>query len=69
MYYRNAQAALVAFDLSNTASLGRAKLWIEELRQQCSSNIVVALVGNKSDLQLKIDQQVNAADADCNETG
>lgn len=50
MYYRNANAALVVFDLTSKDSFSRAKGWVRELRAQASEKIVIALVGNKSDL-------------------
>jgi Ras-related protein Rab-5C len=50
MYYRNAQAALVVYDLTKPASLIKAKHWVAELQRQASPGIVIALVGNKLDL-------------------
>ncbi|KAF4123114.1 Ras-related protein Rab-5C [Geosmithia morbida] len=50
MYYRNAQAALVAYDLTKPTSLIKAKHWVAELQRQASPGIVIALVGNKLDL-------------------
>ncbi|KAJ3032484.1 hypothetical protein HDV00_007449 [Rhizophlyctis rosea] len=50
MYYRNAQAAIVAYDITKPASLDKAKSWVKELQRQANPNIVIALVGNKLDL-------------------
>lgn len=50
MYYRNAQAALVVYDVTKPASFIRARHWVNELKAQGSPNIVIALVGNKHDL-------------------
>lgn len=50
MYYRNAQAALVVYDLTKPTSLLKAKHWVAELQRQASPGIVIALVGNKLDL-------------------
>ena len=50
MYYRNAQAALVVYDLTKPTSLTKAKHWVAELQRQASPGIVIALVGNKLDL-------------------
>ena len=50
MYYRNAQAALVVYDLTKATSLIKAKHWVAELQRQASPGIVIALVGNKLDL-------------------
>lgn len=50
MYYRNAQAAIVVYDVTKAATLERAKSWIKELQRQANPHIVIALVGNKIDL-------------------
>lgn len=50
MYYRNAQAAVVVYDVTKTTSLDKAKSWVKELQRQANPNIVIALAGNKVDL-------------------
>lgn len=50
MYYRNAQSALVVYDLTKPTSLIKARHWVAELQRQASPGIVIALVGNKVDL-------------------
>jgi Ras-related protein Rab-5C len=50
MYYRNAQAALVVYDITKPSSLTKAQHWVAELHRQASPGIVIALVGNKFDL-------------------
>lgn len=55
MYYRNAQAALVVYDLTKPTSLLKAKHWVAELQRQASPGIVIALVGNKLDLCTDVD--------------
>ncbi|NXM30903.1 RAB17 protein, partial [Oxyruncus cristatus] len=51
LYYRNAQAALLVYDIANKETLRRAKLWLEELEKKfLPDEIVIALVGNKTDL-------------------
>lgn len=50
MYYRNAQSALVVYDLTKPTSLIKARHWVAELQRQASPGIVIALVGNKLDL-------------------
>ena len=50
MYYRNAQSALVVYDITKPTSLTKAKHWVAELQRQASPGIVIALVGNKTDL-------------------
>ncbi|KAG7099853.1 hypothetical protein E1B28_001660 [Marasmius oreades] len=50
MYYRNANCAVVVYDITQTASLEKARNWIRELQRQADPSIVIALCGNKSDL-------------------
>jgi len=50
MYYRNAQAAVVVYDITKATSLDKAKSWVKELQRQANPNIVIALAGNKLDL-------------------
>ncbi|SCU97325.1 LAMI_0F09648g1_1 [Lachancea mirantina] len=50
MYYRNAQAALVVYDITKPQSFIKARHWVKELHEQASKGIIIALVGNKLDL-------------------
>jgi Ras-related protein Rab-5C len=50
MYYRNAHAAVVVFDVTNPQSYERAQKWVAELLEKANSGIVIALCGNKVDL-------------------
>lgn len=50
MYYRNAQASIVVYDVLKAQSYDKAKSWVKELQRQANSNIIIALVGNKIDL-------------------
>lgn len=50
MYYRNAQAAVVVYDVTKASSLEKAKSWVKELQRQANPHIVIALAGNKVDL-------------------
>ena len=49
-YYRGTQAALVVFDVSKKQTFERAKAWINELNASAPANVIISLVGNKSDL-------------------
>lgn len=50
MYYRNAPAAVVVYDVTSPQLLVRAENWVKELRKQAPDDIVIALAGNKVDL-------------------
>ncbi len=50
MFYRGAQAAFVVYDITNAATLQRARKWIEELHKALPLNeLLIGLIGNKSD--------------------
>jgi Ras-related protein Rab-5C len=51
MYYRGANAAVVVYDITSLESFERAKKWTMELQKQAQSDIIIALVGNKTDLE------------------
>lgn len=53
MYYRNANCAVVVYDITQPTSLEKAKVWIEELHKQADPNIAIALAGNKVDLEAR----------------
>ncbi|KAK7182914.1 hypothetical protein DPSP01_009677 [Paraphaeosphaeria sporulosa] len=49
-YFRGASGALLVFDISRKNTFLSATSWLADLRQIAEENIVVVLVGNKSDL-------------------
>eukprot|EP00245_Coleochaete_scutata_P007211 TRINITY_DN22344_c0_g1_i1.p1 TRINITY_DN22344_c0_g1~~TRINITY_DN22344_c0_g1_i1.p1 ORF type:complete len:220 (-),score=53.50 TRINITY_DN22344_c0_g1_i1:655-1314(-) len=50
-YYRGAVGALLVYDITRHVSFENVERWLKELRDHTDSNIVVMLVGNKSDLK------------------
>jgi len=50
MYFRNANCAIVVYDLTSLASLEKARSWITELQRQADPGIIICLAGNKLDL-------------------
>ena len=51
IYYRDADAALLVYDITDGDTLGRVRKWVTELKRHASENIVMAIAGNKSDLE------------------
>lgn len=49
-YFRGASGALLVFDISRRSTFESVTSWLHDLRQIAESDIVVILVGNKSDL-------------------
>jgi small GTP-binding protein len=50
-YYRNAAAALVVYDITNKKSFASVDSWVRNIREFGNSDVVVMIVGNKSDLE------------------
>ncbi|XP_065827761.1 ras-related protein Rab-22A-like [Oscarella lobularis] len=51
LYYRGAAAALLVYDVTKLSTFKTLTLWIDELKQFGPQNIVVAIAGNKCDLE------------------
>lgn len=50
-YYRGAVGALLVYDISKHQTYDNVTRWLKELRDHADANIVIMLVGNKSDLR------------------
>merc|ERR1712178_365924 len=51
IYYRDADGALLVFDVTDGESFEKVKMWVRELRKMVGDDIVIAIAGNKSDLE------------------
>lgn len=60
MYYRNANAALLVYDITNTTTFKAMKSWVKELQSNVNEPMVLSVVGNKTDL-------AGAREVDCAE--
>ncbi|XP_018412687.1 PREDICTED: ras-related protein Rab-43 isoform X2 [Nanorana parkeri] len=49
-YYRSANGAIIAYDISKKKSFESVPRWIEDVKKYAGSNIVQLLIGNKSDI-------------------
>ncbi|CBJ29030.1 Rab5, RAB family GTPase [Ectocarpus siliculosus] len=61
MYYRGAAAAIVVYDVTNKESFNGAKSWVKELQRRGDPNVIIALAGNKADLEHR--RQVQSEEA------
>lgn len=50
IYYRDADAALLVYDITDSDTFVRVTKWVKELKQMASKDIVMAIAANKSDL-------------------
>lgn len=51
LYYRNANGAILVFDISNYKSFVDMKTWVHELQKNVQESLALILVGNKTDLE------------------
>jgi len=49
-YIRDSSAAVVVYDITNRASFLNTTKWIEDVRGERGNDVIIALVGNKTDL-------------------
>jgi GTPase SAR1 family protein len=69
MYYRGASAAIVVYDITNPDSFAGAKSWVKELQRRGDPNVVIALAGNKADLESRRKVEFEEANAYAVENG
>ncbi|CAN4110747.1 unnamed protein product [Withania somnifera] len=50
-YYRGALGALLVYDVTKPTTFENVSRWLKELRDHADSNIVIMLIGNKTDLR------------------
>ena len=49
-YIRDSSVAVVVYDVTNRLSFGNTAKWIEDVRAERGNDVVICLVGNKTDL-------------------
>jgi Ras-related protein Rab-6A len=52
-YIRDSSVAVVVYDISNAKSFHNTKKWIEDVRAERGNDVIIVLVGNKTDLSEK----------------
>ncbi|TYJ03724.1 hypothetical protein E1A91_A12G047400v1 [Gossypium mustelinum] len=50
-YYRGALGALLVYDVTKPTTFENVSRWLKELRDHADSNIVIMMIGNKTDLK------------------
>lgn len=69
MYYRGASAAIIVYDITDPDSFTGAKSWVKELQRRGDPNVVIALAGNKADLESRRRVEFEEANAYAKENG
>jgi len=50
-FFKNCQAVLLVFDLSDRDSFVKVKAWLNDIEEKAAGDVVVTLLGNKCDLK------------------
>lgn len=61
MYYKNASIILIIFDITNKESFNDAQYWIKQIHENTFNNPLIALVGNKKDLESQREVSIKEA--------
>mmetsp|Transcript_886 Transcript_886/g.2403 ORF Transcript_886/g.2403 Transcript_886/m.2403 type:complete len:184 (-) Transcript_886:132-683(-) len=51
IYYRDANGALLVYDITDLESFAKVRKWVKELRKIVGNDIIIAIAGNKCDLE------------------
>ncbi|KAK3248039.1 Ras-related protein RABH1e [Cymbomonas tetramitiformis] len=68
-YIRDSSVAVVVYDVSNRQSFLNTGRWVEEVRTERGSDVIIMLVGNKTDLVDKRQVSIEEGDAKAREFG
>merc|ERR1712130_788840 len=66
-YIRDSSVAVVVYDVSNRQSFVNTARWIEEVRTERGRDVIIVLVGNKTDLVDKRQVSIEEGDAKARE--
>ena len=57
MFYKDANAAVLVYDVTRQASFDELKnYWTEQVKDNAPANIILAIAGNKDDLEQEVDE-------------
>lgn len=68
-YIRDSSVAVVVYDVSSRASFLNTSKWIDEVRTERGGDVIIALVGNKTDLVDRREVSVEEGDQRAREAG
>lgn len=64
-YYRSANGVIIVYDITKRSSFLSVARWVEEVRRYSGSSVLVALVGNKADMEHLREVEFEEAEAMC----
>lgn len=68
-YIRDSSVAVVVYDITNRSSFTNANKWIDDVRAERGDDVVIMLVGNKTDLSDRRQVSTQQANAFADEVG
>lgn len=68
-YIRDSSGAIVVYDISNRTSFLNTSKWIDDVRQERGTDVVIVLVGNKADLADRRQVSKEEGEEKANENG
>ncbi|MED6216331.1 Ras- protein RABH1e [Stylosanthes scabra] len=68
-YIRDSSVAIIVYDVANRQSFLNTNKWVEEVRQERGSDVIIILVGNKTDLVDKRQVSIEEGDAKSRDSG
>ncbi|KAK3518162.1 hypothetical protein QTP70_033261 [Hemibagrus guttatus] len=60
-YYRSAHAAMITYDITRKSTFDSIPQWIQEMEQYGAANVLLAIIGNKCDLESEREVEFNEA--------
>ena len=69
IYYRDSQGAVLVYDITDRNSFTRVQNWVKELRKMLGKDIVLAIAGNKIDLEKSRSVSIEEAEAYAKDVG
>ncbi|CAH2043425.1 unnamed protein product [Thlaspi arvense] len=68
-YIRDSSVAVIVYDVANKQSFINTSKWIEDVRAERGSQVIIVLVGNKTDLVHKRQVSIEEGDSKAREVG
>ena len=68
-YIRDSSVAVVVYDITNRASFLNTSKWIEDVRNERGNDVIIVLVGNKTDLSERRQVSVEEGEDKSNKEG
>ena len=53
-FYKDAYGAIIVYDVTNKESFNKIKFWINEIISKCPSDIIILIIGNKTDIKERV---------------